>query len=93
MAKCKDYARGKTCPAFYEVKEAGLVPTGGGWRTQQIGGKEVVCCRPGTLPGKKKTMDQFCYYCTATPMGKKIGSKAGWTGSTPKWCPLGREGT
>ena len=91
MAKCKDYLTGDICPAFYEVKEPGLVPTGGGWQNKEIDGRDVICCRPGATIQKKKPMDQFCYYCTATPKAKKIGSKASWTGSTPKWCPLGRD--
>ena len=91
MAKCKNYETGAVCPAFYEVLDPGLVPTGRGWENKTIDGKDVVCCRPGTTIQKKKTMDRFCYYCTATPKAKKIGSKASWTGSTPKWCPLGRD--
>jgi hypothetical protein len=79
------------CPAFFEVKEKGLVPTGGGWSNHKIDGKNVICCRPGRTIQKKKTMDRFCYYCLATPKAKKIGSKASWTGRTPIWCPLGRE--
>ena len=76
------------CPAFYECTEDGLSPTGGGYKPKEINGEEVICCRPGTRLGAKRTMDRFCYYCLATPTGKKIGSKASWTGSTPRWCPL-----
>lgn len=79
------------CPAFFEVKEDGLVPTGGGWTNHKIDDKNVICCRPGRTIQKKKPMDRFCYYCLATPKAKKIGSKASWTGRTPTWCPLGRE--
>ena len=81
------------CPAFFEVKEDGLVPTGGGWDNKTIDGKEVICCRPGKTVQKKKPMQQFCYYCLATVKAKKIGHKASWTGRTPTWCPIGREVT
>lgn len=39
-----------------------------------------------------KRLDQYCYYCLATPRFKKVGHKASWSGSTPKWCPKGKEG-
>ena len=38
-----------------------------------------------------KKLDQFCFYCKATPGVKKIAGMASFTGSTPKWCPLGRD--
>lgn len=38
-----------------------------------------------------KKLDQYCFYCLGTPRIKKIGHKASWPGSTPKWCPLGRK--
>lgn len=84
MAQCKG------CPAFYEVTKENVRSTAGGWEKKKIDGKEVVCCRPAVNLGPKKAMDRFCYYCLATPMSKKIGNKASWTGSTPKWCPAGR---
>ena len=90
MARCVDYKTGERCPAFYEVKTSGVIPTGGGWENRVIDGKDMICCRPGTTVQKKKPMDLYCYYCTATPRSKKIGSKASFSGSTPKWCPLGR---
>lgn len=37
-----------------------------------------------------KKLDQYCFYCKATPGVKKIASMATFTGRTPKWCPLGR---
>ena len=40
---------------------------------------------------KFKKLDQFCFYCKATPGVKKIAGMASFTGSTPKWCPLGRD--
>lgn len=79
------------CPAFYEVKDDNMVATAGGWEHLNIDGKQVLCCRPAPKFGAKRLMDQFCYYCRAMQMGKKIGHKASWTGRTPKWCPLGRE--
>lgn len=79
------------CPAFYEVTTENMVATAGGWEHLTIDGKPVLCCRPAQKLGAKRTMDQFCYYCRAMTMGKKIGSKASWTSRTPKWCPLGRE--
>lgn len=39
-----------------------------------------------------KELDQYCFYCLATPGVRKIGTVAGWTGRTPKWCPKGRDG-
>lgn len=87
MAEC--LKNGQHCPAFYECKSEGLAANGGGWETFRIGNKMVTVVRPSTARGKR-TMQMFCYYCRATPTGKKIGSKAQWTGTTPKWCPLGR---
>lgn len=81
----------KSCPAFYEVYSEGRAATGGGWETKNIDGRNVICCRPGKARAGQKPMDRFCFYCLAMPRGKKIGSKASWTGRTPKWCPLGRE--
>lgn len=83
----------KDCPAFYEVTRENMVATAGGWEHLTIDGKQVLCCRPASGPGAKRIMQQFCFYCRAVQMGKKIGSKASWTGRTPKWCPLGREVT
>lgn len=80
------------CPAFYEVKEEGLIPTGGGWDNKTIDGKDVILCRPSKTIQKKKPMEMFCFYCLATHRSKKIGHKASWTGRTPTWCPIGREG-
>ncbi len=83
--KCRE------CPAFFEVKEEGLVPTGSGWRNERIDGKDRILCRPGKTIQQKKYMQRYCYYCLATNHSKKIGHKASWTGRTPVWCPLGRE--
>lgn len=83
--KCKD------CPAFYEVTKDNMVATAGGWVHLNIDGKQVLCCRPALKLGSKRIMQRFCFYCRAMQMGKKIGSKASWTGRTPIWCPLGRE--
>ena len=80
----------RSCPAFFEVKEEGLVPTAGGWSNHKIDGKDVVCCRPGHTIQQKKPMQIYGYYCLATKHTKKIGHKASWTGRTPVWCPLGR---
>lgn len=79
------------CPAFYEVTKDNLVATAGGWEHLKIDGKQVLCCRPEHRQGAKRTMQRFSYYCRAKQMGKKIGTKASWTGRTPTWCPLGRE--
>lgn len=38
-----------------------------------------------------KNLQQYSFYCMKTPGVKKIGNLASWTGSTPKWCPLGRD--
>lgn len=38
-----------------------------------------------------KNLQQYSLYCMATPGVKKIGAVHSWTGSTPKWCPLGRD--
>jgi hypothetical protein len=38
-----------------------------------------------------KHLQRYCFYCMATPGVKKIGDVAGFTGRTPKWCPLGRD--
>ena len=60
----------RNCPAFFEVKQEGLVPTGGGWQNVTVDGKDVILCRPGTTVQKKKTMERFCYYCLATTKAK-----------------------
>ena len=39
-----------------------------------------------------KKLDLYCFYCMRTPGVKKVGPKHSWTGNTPKWCPLGRDG-
>lgn len=38
-----------------------------------------------------KRLEQFCFYCMATPGVKKIAGGSDFTGRTPKWCPLGRD--
>lgn len=38
-----------------------------------------------------KALAQYSFYCKATPGVKKIASQEQFTGSTPKWCPLGRD--
>lgn len=38
-----------------------------------------------------KKLQQYAFYCKATPGIKKIGDVASFTGNTPKWCPLGRD--
>ena len=84
--KCKD------CPAFYECKDDFLNATAGGWAEKKLPeGGTVLCCRPAPVRGGGRRMQKFSFYCLATNMGKKIGSKASWTGRTPTWCPLGRE--
>ena len=82
----------KGCPAFYEVKRDNMVATAGGWEHKPLPeGGTVLCCRPAEAPGARRIMQQFSFYCLAKPLGKKIDSKASWTGRTPTWCPLGRE--
>lgn len=88
MAEC--LKNGNRCPAFYECKQEGLAANGAGWQTTKIGDKVVTLARPAAARDRQRKLQQFCYYCLATPTGKKIGSKAQWTGTTPKWCPLGR---
>lgn len=89
MAECMK--NGATCECFYECKQEGLAANGAGWETVNINGVRVVKARPG-MARSKRTMEQFCFYCLAKPTGKKIANKASWTGTTPKWCPLGRGG-
>ena len=79
------------CPAFYEVKQDNISATAGGWETKTIDGKKVLLCRPQPVLGGKRMLQRYSYYCRAKQLGKKIGTKAGWTGRTPIWCPLGRE--
>ena len=88
MAEC--LKNGKACPAFYECKQEGLAANGKGWETIPMGNKAVTIARPGTAREKQRNMQIFCYYCLACPTGRKIENKAQWTGTTPKWCPLGR---
>lgn len=38
-----------------------------------------------------RPMQKYSYYCLSTPRTKKIGHASTWPGSTPKWCPLGRD--
>ena len=81
----------QACPAFYECKHDNMKPTAGGWTHLSIDNKQVLCCRPAPVLGAKRTMQKYSFYCRAMPMGKKIGTKASWTGRTPTWCPLGRK--
>lgn len=49
------------------------------------------CSKEGDVVASTgKKLQQFSFYCMATPRIKKIGTIASWTGSTPPWCPLGR---
>ena len=43
------------------------------------------------VASSNKKLEQYCFYCMATPRIRRIGHKASWSGSTPKWCPKGRE--
>lgn len=43
-----------------------------------------------TVASSRKVLQQYCFYCMATPRIKKIGTIASWTGFTPPWCPRGR---
>lgn len=43
-----------------------------------------------TVVSSRKVLQQYCFYCMATPRIKKIGTIASWTGTTPPWCPRGR---
>ena len=81
----------KNCPAFYECTDDNVSATAGGYTHLNIDGKQVLCCRPARVFGAKRVMQRFSFYCLATSLAKKIGSKASWTGRTPIWCPLGRE--
>lgn len=49
-------------------------------------------CRHGgdVVAASGKKLEQYCFYCLGTPRVRKIGHKASWAGTTPKWCPLGR---
>ncbi len=38
-----------------------------------------------------RPMQKYCYYCLSTPRTRKIAHAAQWPGTTPKWCPLGRD--
>jgi|GEM_PF-1787706 len=59
---------------------------------------EVILCDdlhevqdPGeTVRFSEKRLERYCYYCLGTPRVRKIGHKAIWSGTTPKWCPRGR---
>ena len=89
MAECMK--NGVTCPAFYKCQKEGLVANGAGWETVEVDGQTVIIARPAVARAENQlTMQQYCFYCLARPTGKKIGTVAGWTGSTPKWCPRGR---
>lgn len=49
-------------------------------------------CDAGDIVGSSgKRLEQYCFYCMATPRIRKIGHMASWSGSTPKWCPKGRD--
>ena len=77
----------KTCPAFYKCDKDGLAATAGGYETKMIDDKNMVCCRPAPLWGKKRTMKRFAFYCLATPNGKLIAHVHDYTGKVPLWCP------
>ena len=71
------------CPAFYKCEKEGMA----GYESKVIDGKNMVCCRPAPLWGKKRTMKQYAFYCLATANGKLIANQADYTGNVPKWCP------
>lgn len=54
------------------------------------------CSKEGTtiplLNGREKQLKQYTLYCLKTPGVKKIAAIHEYTGRTPKWCPLGRDG-
>lgn len=82
----------KACLAFYECKADNIAAAAGGWDYVEFDNKKVLCCVPAEVHGdsKHRRLERFSFYCLASVRGKKIGSKASWTGRTPKWCPLGR---
>lgn len=77
----------QSCPAFYKCDKPDQAATAGGYETKVIDGRNMICCRPAPLCGKKRTMKQFAFYCLATSNGKMIAGMADYTGSVPKWCP------
>ena len=93
MAQCIKYKTGERCPALHEC--VGGDEFTAGYKNEVIDGKDIQIrtaidtgIAENVCGGK---LEQYCFYCMATKRGKKIGNKASWTGSTPKWCPLGRD--
>jgi hypothetical protein len=76
-----------SCPAFYKCEKPDMAATAGGYETKQIDGETVICCRPASAWGRKRTMRQYAYYCLATSNGHMIAGMADFTGNVPKWCP------
>ena len=64
-------------------------------RCKQLNEPDCRFLRKITQEGEKvgiRPAELYCFYCTAAPSGgKKIGHMATWSGSTPKWCPEGRD--
>lgn len=98
MAQCMNYKTGERCPALHECESESEYITGR--KSVSINNQNVTIRT--TIVGNGKMSDnggkeaggkleRYCFYCMATKRGKKIGNKASWTGSTPKWCPLGRD--
>ena len=75
------------CPAFYKCDKEGMAATAGGYETKVIDGRNMICCRPAPLWGKKRTMKQYAFYCLATANGKLIAHVHDYTGKVPLWCP------
>lgn len=76
------------CKACFKPLEDGLAATAGGYEKQEVDGREMILCRPGSAgAGRKRVMDRYDYYCLATVKGRKIAKGADYTGLTPKWCP------
>lgn len=98
MAQCKNYKTGETCPAFHECDNANEYITGSKSisiknRSVSVRTTIIGIGKLGNNAGKEAggKLERYCFYCMATKRGKKIAHKASWTGSTPKWCPLGRD--
>lgn len=75
------------CPACYKCEKPDMAATAGGYEKKMVDGKELVCCRPAPIWGKKRTMKQFAFYCLATANGHMIAGMADYTGRVPQWCP------
>lgn len=72
------------CPAYYKARQGDHL--GGLIKCEDT----MIRVASPSAPGRE--LQPFAPYCMATPNARKIGNPADWSGRTPPWCPLNKEG-